>query len=215
MSKEARNKALEALQYQSMVENYQGGHGDDIEVGDSPQDSRDEEGTDDGMPVDEEGRLSPQRKRSSTEGDDSGKKEKKRRTDDPFTEPQEVFEDGNVKILVEKVMHRKNTRYSLEDNLYEMKVHTLKKDATPPMLISLEDSIKKALKHMIDVLKKGYDTTEHRQIYFTVVESNILRHTHFLCNIGNPKTAILLIKQIGKCYIFIYCLDIPCFPRAN
>ncbi len=89
-------------------------------------------------------------------------------SEEPFSSKETAYEDENIAVVVKKVLHKQNTQYSLEDSLYELKVETLKPDASPPLLISLEKGLRAGMVYLFNKLKGHYDETEHRQVYRTV-----------------------------------------------
>ncbi len=91
-----------------------------------------------------------------------------------FLSPEVAYQDNNVKFTVQKVKHKKFNQFHLEDSLYEIKVRTLKPDATPPLLLSLEKGLKGAVTYLFDKLKTSNNPEEHRQVYSTVCEKNII-----------------------------------------
>lgn len=146
-------KALRILKYQNLIEN-----------GQNPElIGRGENNTD--------GSENAQQERPSA---DSPPPAKKRRSEEPFTSREIAYEDDSVKITVELVQEKKLNRFSLENRLYEVKIHTQKSDTAPPLLLSLENAIKAGLIYVINDLKSQYDTSEQRQVFFTVCEKNIL-----------------------------------------
>jgi hypothetical protein len=106
--------------------------------------------------------------------DDKVGPSKKRAKTDSF--PEEIaYSDSNVEIGLKQVMHKKQTQYSIDDHLFELKVKQKEAEGTPPLLISLAEGIKESIVFMLDKLKEQYDGSQHRQVYITVCESNILK----------------------------------------
>ena len=130
-------------------------------------------GSDDEIEVD--GTDRGQKRPSEERDDDDDEDEEKRRRLDPFKDFTIVYQEGPVKILVRQVKHKKQTQYSIEDNLFEVSVKTDDSNITPPLLVSLEKGLKMSLIYLVDKLKDMYDQSENRQVYMTVCEKNILR----------------------------------------
>ncbi len=91
-----------------------------------------------------------------------------------FSRGTDVYEDSQFIVRVKAVAHRKRTRYSLSDHLFDVKI--IPKDAkTIPLVIDLEDAIAKGLILILEKLQKVYDSRLHQnQIYVTVIEKHIL-----------------------------------------
>ncbi len=84
-----------------------------------------------------------------------------------------VYEDDVCRVFVKAVAHRKRTRYSLSDHLFNLWVET-KRNITP-LIFDLEFALEKALVHVLDRLRSEYNASQNQnQVYITVLEKNIL-----------------------------------------
>ncbi len=84
-----------------------------------------------------------------------------------------VFENDLYSVFVKGVQHKRRTRYSLSDHLFIMWIEP-KKSGTP-LIFDLESALETALTHVLDRLKRVYDSVQNQnQIYITVTEKNIL-----------------------------------------
>ncbi len=93
-----------------------------------------------------------------------------------YSQGRMVYEDDLFKIYVKAVSHKRVTRYSLSDHLFNVWVEPKQtKTLDPPLLFDLEEALEKALIHILDRLKDVYNSPlNQNQIYITVVEENIL-----------------------------------------
>ncbi len=92
-----------------------------------------------------------------------------------FVRGSDVFRNNLYIAHVKAVAHRRRTRYSLSDHLFNVTIK--EKPGSPiPYLIDLQNLIKKALIKILDRLKLAYNSSVNQnQIYLTVVEKHILR----------------------------------------
>ncbi len=83
-----------------------------------------------------------------------------------------VFSDNNVAISVKSVANQRNTRFRVDDHLYQINIKPHRR--TPPLLLSLERAIREALFAILLKLKHMYGSNLHHQIYLTIIEQSIL-----------------------------------------
>ncbi len=156
---------LAQLRFQTFCEQSGGGNSDsDNDVAlDNESDENDSDGANTG--------LNASRKRKSSDNNKDAKRAKINELESGVN----VYQDNNVVISVKKIDHKKQTRYNLEDHLFELRIRALHADMTPPLVYSLEKGIRTALISVITTLQKIYDETQHREVYLTVCEKSILR----------------------------------------
>ncbi len=113
-----------------------------------------------------------------------------------------AYEDNLYKVFVKAVRHKKPTRYSLSDHLFNIWVESkLARSRQPPLLFDLEYVLEKALVEILDRLKAVYHAQENQnQIYITVLEHNMLNGL----NTGNYSLNTPAIKIVRWVLSMLY-----------
>ncbi len=113
------------------------------------------------------------RARSKSSDDDPNKRAK---LGDPFASEEGtiVFNNSSVKIKAKSIAHKRFTRFSLNDHLYNLTIKNLS-GGNEPLVINITKAIKEALKNVLDRLKTVYGKDLHHQVYVTIIENKILK----------------------------------------
>ena len=85
----------------------------------------------------------------------------------------EMYEDPHAIFSAQRVAFKRNTRFSLDDHLFNLSVSG--KRRLPPLVSNIARGLKIALIKLLDELKKQYTDKNYHQVYVTVIENNILR----------------------------------------
>ena len=99
----------------------------------------------------------------------------KKKSEDLYLEPEVVFEDARIKIIVKRKSFERQKRFNLQDLLFDIKLVTKKwrKKRKPPLILSILESLHTALTKIIKRIQDVYGSEDHRQIYVTVIEQGI------------------------------------------
>jgi len=71
-----------------------------------------------------------------------------------FSEKTKIFEDGNVELYVEKTGFKRQTRFTLDDHLFLIKIHF--KNKMPVLFSTIMGTLKEAFSFMIKSLRTYY-----------------------------------------------------------
>ena len=83
-----------------------------------------------------------------------------------------IVNNSDYAIRVKATSHARQTRYSLQDHLYNIWVE--QKDRGPaPYIIDLEEGLEKALVAVLNHLKNSYPSQNNYQLYVTIVDNSI------------------------------------------
>ncbi len=133
--------------------------------------------------VDESQRTTNQAGGAEIEGDDEGVDTTNNIGSDPdiamphplFRRGRDIYTDDVYIAHVKAVSHRRRTRYSLSDHIFDLKIRP-KDSRRKPYLINLEEIIGDALINILDRLKRAYKATiDYNQVYITVIEKHIIK----------------------------------------
>lgn len=92
-----------------------------------------------------------------------------------FTSPEIVYEDPRIKIVVKRKNFEHQKRFRLLDLLFDIKIITKKwrKKRKAPLILRILESLHKALTKILKRIQDVYGSSEHRQLYVTVIEKDI------------------------------------------
>ncbi len=119
--------------------------------------------------------------RSRKRGHDGGKLSpnlendgnKRAKVGDPYVEGKTVFKNQAVSIKAKSVSHKRYTRFSLQDHLYNIELAPTRRKA--PLIINISKALKTSLIKVLDKLKEVYAKNLHHQVYVTIIEQKILK----------------------------------------
>jgi len=80
----------------------------------------------------------------------------KSQNEDPQTQSEIVFEDGNFQLFVEKSYFRRQKNFKTQDELFHLKVKQ-KGNPTNPLLINILHFLHAGILHILDTLKLFYE----------------------------------------------------------
>ncbi len=84
-----------------------------------------------------------------------------------------VYKDSTVEVKAKSIAHKRFTRFSVNDHLYNLTIKHLK-HAKRPLVMNISKALKMALKNVLDSLKAVYGKDLHHQVYVTIIENKIL-----------------------------------------
>ncbi len=112
------------------------------------------------------------RRRSRSPDNDHNKKS---RLQDPFTsEGSSVYKDSTIEVKAQSIAHKRLTRFSVNDHLYNLSINHLRR-GKKPLVMNIAKGLKIALSNVLDSLKGVYGKDLHHQVYITIIENKILR----------------------------------------
>lgn len=93
---------------------------------------------------------------------------------DVQTQSDIAYEDGDLKLIVQKGIHKKQKNFRLQDHLFYFKIEQ-KSSSQPPLLINILDFLNAAFVHVLDSIKTFYEK-DHRNIaYLTIYQVNFIK----------------------------------------
>lgn len=93
----------------------------------------------------------------------------------PIPEPILVYTDKNVDVWAQERLHKRQQKFKLDDHMIDLIVKPHKDAEEEPLLESLLQALVQAVKKITERLQSYYDSSEHRQVYASVLESHMLR----------------------------------------
>ena len=93
----------------------------------------------------------------------------------PFSNAEVIYEDYKVKIVAERKHFVRQQKFKFDDLLINVKVQAKRwrKKSKPAVILTILESLFRALVKIIDVLRERYGDNNHRQLYATVIDKNI------------------------------------------
>ena len=76
-----------------------------------------------------------------------------------------VFENDELKLVVEKGSHKRQKNFRLQDHLYYFKIQQKGESTKMPLLIDIMDFLHAAFVHILDSIKSYYEAGK----YFTII----------------------------------------------
>ncbi len=98
---------------------------------------------------------------------------KRAKVGDPYANGKIVFKNQAVSIKAKSVSHKRYTRFSLQDHLYNIELSPTKRKA--PLVTNISKALKSSLIKVLDKLKEVYAKNLHHQVYVTIIEQKILK----------------------------------------
>ncbi|MBM3938137.1 MAG: hypothetical protein FJ333_05720 [Sphingomonadales bacterium] len=97
--------------------------------------------------------------------------EEQSRSESPSTATDIVYETPELKLIVEKGVHRRQKIFRIQDHMFYIKI--LPK-GQPPMLSSILDFLHSGFIHMLDQIKHFYKPNDHNTVYMTLTQAPMI-----------------------------------------
>ncbi len=97
---------------------------------------------------------------------------KRAKVGDPFLEGKTVYSDQTVTVKAKSVSHKRFTRFSLGDHLYNIEITPKKEEE--PLVLNISAALKQSLIRVLENLKRVYAKHLHHQVYVTIIEKKII-----------------------------------------
>ncbi len=83
-----------------------------------------------------------------------------------------VFNNNDLKVVVNEVAHKKFSRFNVDDHLYSVNFK-VKQGRKVPYLLDIEEALEKSMIKVLDRLKASYNQAEDFQVYVTIIGRGI------------------------------------------
>ncbi len=99
---------------------------------------------------------------------------KRSKTGDPFSNQGIiVYKDSTVEVKAQSIAHKRFTRFSVNDHLYNLSIKHVRQ-GKKPLVMNITKALKMSIKNVLDSLKPVYGKDLHHQVYVTIIEKKIL-----------------------------------------
>ena len=85
-----------------------------------------------------------------------------------------VYQSPSFSITVQQIEHTRRTRYSMDDHLYDIRIHP-KQGQQMPFLLNIEPALQTALTYVLELLKQLYPAQNNHQLYVTILDRSLLK----------------------------------------
>ena len=113
-----------------------------------------------------------------------------------------MYDDNNINIKGAQIDHKRHTRFSTDDHLYNINID-IKQGTRSPLIFNIAKALKSALITLINQLKPQYTKDNHHQIYVTVIERQILRGLNSGNYDINTPSVIIANRIMSMLYNFL------------
>ena len=113
-----------------------------------------------------------------------------------------LYEDNNIAIRASQIDHKRHTRFSTSDHLFNLKIF-VKHAGRPPLVFNIAKALKTAIIKILDQLKTQYNRNNHHQVYVTVIERQILRGLNSGNYDINTPSEIIANRVMSMLYNFL------------
>ena len=83
-----------------------------------------------------------------------------------------VFQNTNIKVIVNEIAHKQFSRFNVGDHLYSINFE-IKQGQKIPYVLDIEEALEKGMMQVLEHLKASYDKQEDFQIYATIIGRGI------------------------------------------
>ena len=127
---------------------------------------------------------------------------KRAKLGNPYEEDTSVYNDSTVKVTAKSIAHKRFTRFSVNDHLYNLSVTHLK-EGNEPLVVNIANGLKTALKTVLDSLKLVYGKDLHHQVYVTIIENKILHGLNSGNYDINSPSSIIANRVLSMLYNYL------------